>query len=83
MITILIDPGHGGPDPGKTGTMKNESEINLSVSLILEGKLKNKNFNIVMTRTTETGLFTQGNTTWDKTDDMKKIKNSPIYCKIN
>ncbi len=75
MMTILIDPGHGGADPGKAGTLKNESIINLSISLKLAEKLMNKNFNVVMTRTEETGLFAQGSDKWDKTVDMDLRKS--------
>lgn len=78
MMTILIDPGHGGADPGKAGTLKNESIINLSISLKLAEKLTNKNFNVIMTRTTETGLFAQGSTKWDKTADMDLRKSMII-----
>lgn len=42
-ITIVIDPGHGGPDPGKispSGIL--EKDINLQISSTLKTLLKNR-----------------------------------------
>jgi N-acetylmuramoyl-L-alanine amidase len=53
--TIIIDPGHGGIDPGAPGTFSTEAEVSLAVSLKL-GKALEKEFpNIkqVFTRTTD------------------------------
>lgn len=53
--TLIIDPGHGGIDPGARGTFSNEADVSLSVSLKL-GKALQKEFpdlKIVYTRTTD------------------------------
>lgn len=50
--TIVIDPGHGGRDPGGVGSKTQEKDIVLSVSLILE-ELLNKYFpdiEVILTR---------------------------------
>ena len=51
--TVVIDPGHGGKDPGAIGAKKNmEKTVVLNVSLML-GDLIKKNFpdvNVVYTR---------------------------------
>lgn len=55
LQTIIIDPGHGGMDPGATGTFSKESQVSLEVSLKL-GKAIEKEFpdiKIVYTRTTD------------------------------
>ena len=55
---IVLDAGHGGADNGVMG--KNglvESKLNLDVSLLLEKKLTDSGFGIVMTRKTEEGLY--------------------------
>ncbi len=51
--TIVIDPGHGGRDPGtigpRTGLM--EKEITLDIARMLKAKLeKNSRFNVLLTR---------------------------------
>ena len=49
--TIVIDPGHGGKDPGNTGNGYLEKNIALKIALGL-GKVleKNSNYNIIYTR---------------------------------
>lgn len=49
--TIVIDPGHGGPDPGKVGINQAlEKEINLSISLKLKKLLETYHVNTIITR---------------------------------
>jgi len=53
--TIIIDPGHGGLDPGAKGLMSTEADVSLAVSLQL-GKAIEKEFpdiKLVFTRTTD------------------------------
>ncbi len=50
--TVVIDPGHGGPDPGTVGKSGlQEKEINLAVALALKKLLKDKaGIDAVLTR---------------------------------
>lgn len=34
-MRVVIDPGHGAPDPGARGRMSNEADINLDVAILL------------------------------------------------
>ncbi len=55
LKTIIIDPGHGGLDPGAQGSYSTEADVSLAVSLKL-GKAIEKEFpdmRIVYTRTTD------------------------------
>jgi N-acetylmuramoyl-L-alanine amidase len=52
--TIVIDPGHGGEDPGATYNNVQEKDIVLKISKDLAAKLRNKGFHIIMTRTDDT-----------------------------
>ncbi|MEO0293073.1 MAG: N-acetylmuramoyl-L-alanine amidase [candidate division WOR-3 bacterium] len=54
--TIVIDPGHGGEDPGATYKDIKEKDIVLKVGKELYEKLKNKGFNVIMTRTEDVFL---------------------------
>lgn len=51
--TLIIDPGHGGKDPGALGTLTYEKHIALSVALLLEEILHEElpNLKVVLTRT--------------------------------
>jgi N-acetylmuramoyl-L-alanine amidase len=55
---ICVDPGHGGSDPGATGTVTGtpEKTINLSMGLFLADRLRANGFRVLMTRTTDVTL---------------------------
>ena len=56
--TVVVDPGHGGKDPGMTGADGLEEKgINLEISLKLRDILEKQGFNVVLTRDTERGLY--------------------------
>ncbi|MBR2425887.1 MAG: N-acetylmuramoyl-L-alanine amidase [Lentisphaeria bacterium] len=48
--TIMIDPGHGGSDPGAPGPILREKQINLLVALKLKRALEHLGFKVIMTR---------------------------------
>jgi N-acetylmuramoyl-L-alanine amidase len=50
--TIVIDPGHGGSDPGALSASRRykEADLALSVGLKLEKELKSMGYNVIMTR---------------------------------
>lgn len=51
---IIVDPGHGGFDPGKPGiTGLDEKDLNLKIALLLRDYLENAGAVVVMTRTTD------------------------------
>lgn len=75
-ICITIDAGHGGDDPGKIGiNQAKEKEINLQIALKLKELLEKNNFKVVMTRDSDSGLYSDGATN-KKAEDMQK------RCKI-
>ena len=55
---IVLDPGHGGSDPGMVGIDGLEEKgINLSVSLLLKEKLEGNGYTVVLTRESDKGLY--------------------------
>lgn len=70
-FTIIIDPGHGGKDPGKVGTSGAlEKEINLKIALYLKELLENQDIDVLLTRDTDMDLsITSSNR---KISDMKE-----------
>lgn len=55
LRTIILDPGHGGKDPGAVGYKKiQEKDIVLKVAKKLEKKLKAKGFQVKLTRNDDT-----------------------------
>ncbi len=57
--TIVIDPGHGGSDPGAIGNDLLEKDINLSVSLKLKNELTKLGYNVIMIRTADVEVALQ------------------------
>ena len=69
---VVIDAGHGGIDPGKVGSNGElEKEINLKVAEKLRLFLEASDVKVVMTRTTDTGLYDE-NASNKKVQDMKR-----------
>lgn len=67
--TIVIDVGHGGWDPGKTGSGgENEKDINLKIALKLQNYLEQSGSVVIITRIDDTALDSK------KKADMKKRK---------
>jgi N-acetylmuramoyl-L-alanine amidase len=50
---IVIDPGHGGTDPGAVGSIYKEKDLNLELALKLKASLINKGYVVLMTRTSD------------------------------
>lgn len=53
-LTIVVDPGHGGSDPGAVGNGLKEADLTLDISNRLKSKLQSVGGYIVMTRTADT-----------------------------
>lgn len=71
-ITIVVDPGHGGRDPGKVGVNGViEKDVNLSIALRLRDNLEGKGYRVVMTREEDIGLYSDGDSN-KKASDMRK-----------
>lgn len=68
---IIIDPGHGGRDPGKVGTTGTlEKDINLKIALYLKTILESQDMKIILTRTEDKDLAVSA--TNFKISDMKE-----------
>ncbi|WP_096200854.1 N-acetylmuramoyl-L-alanine amidase [Bacillus sp. FJAT-45350] len=55
-ISIVVDPGHGGEDPGATSGEFIESELALSASDVLQAELEARGATVIMTRTSDVFL---------------------------
>lgn len=75
QITVILDPGHGGVDPGAVGKYKdNEDVINLRIAKKLAAFLEGSGINVLLTRYDENGLYTEKSTTYRSrhNEDLKK-----------
>jgi N-acetylmuramoyl-L-alanine amidase len=70
---IVIDPGHGGADPGATGpTGYKEKDFNLQTALETARLLRQEGVEVILTRTTDIRL---GSTTAEDLDARSRIAN--------
>ena len=71
---IVIDAGHGGIDGGATScTGVLESQINLEIALRLRDMMGFLGYDTAMVRTTDTSIYTEGNTiAAQKVSDLKE-----------
>lgn len=69
---VVIDAGHGGSDPGKVGINGSlEKDVNLEIAKMVEKFLVQQDIRVIMTRSTQDGLYDK-NASNKKVDDMKK-----------
>ena len=74
-VKVVIDPGHGGNDPGGIGVSGVlEKDVNLSVALFLKENLEQQGIEVVMTRDTDRGLYSESTSNKKKEDLAKRIQ---------
>lgn len=73
---IVIDPGHGGTDPGKVGTDgTREKDINLQISQRLKDVFASEGYEVILTREDDEGLYSES-------DVNKKAADMRARCSI-
>jgi len=86
MPTIILDPGHGGVYTGQTSANKKliEKDVALDIAQRVATLLREKKYNVIFTRTTDTQL--------DKDDlikdltmraDLTKQHNADVYVSLH
>lgn len=75
QIVIVVDPGHGGRDPGKVGINNClEKDINLSIALKLKSLLEQNDIKVIMTREEDIGLYSESDSNKKNADLNQRIK---------
>lgn len=76
--TVILDPGHGGKDPGATNSLGTEAFYNLKVAGRTKAQLEAKGFRVVMTRTSDRFLSLQ-----ERVDLANAIRENAIFISIH
>ena len=72
-LRVVIDPGHGGNDPGGIGVSGVlEKDVDLSVALFLKANLEAQGFEVIMTRDTDKALYSSESSSNKKKEDLAK-----------
>jgi len=76
---IVIDPGHGGKDPGAVGyTGKQEKDVVLSVAEILKNQLLKEGFEVFLTRDTDEFVSLKSRT--ERANQVKADLFVSLHC---
>ncbi|MBP2631577.1 MAG: cell wall hydrolase/autolysin [Firmicutes bacterium] len=84
--TIVIDPGHGGSNPGATKYGMRESDNNLSVGIKLKKVLEDHGAKVVMTRETDKTVAAEGLELKQELQarvDLVDINNADIFISLH
>lgn len=76
--TVILDPGHGGRDPGATNSLGSEANYNLSLANSVKKDLQSKGFKVIMTRDSNQFLSLQ-----ERVEIANNVKGSAIYVSIH
>jgi N-acetylmuramoyl-L-alanine amidase len=83
---IVVDPGHGGSNPGAVGNNTRESDNNLAVALKLRDKLVQAGAKVIMTRDTDRTVAPEGNSLEDELEARVTIaekNHADIFISIH
>lgn len=75
--TIMIDPGHGGKDPGAVANGMREKDINLKFAKLLGKKFEAQGFNVLYTRTTDVFI------PLEKRTAMANVQKADLFLSIH
>ena len=76
--TIILDPGHGGKDPGATNPYGTEANYNLKLANQVKKGLESRGFKVLMTRSSNQFLSLQ-----ERVNFANAVKDSAIYISIH
>ena len=80
-VMIVIDPGHGGEDPGKVGVNGAlEKELNLKIADKLKKLLEEKNIQVVMTREDDFVPESKREDLQKRVDLINEVKPEIVIC---
>ncbi len=83
---IVLDPGHGGSNPGAVANNTRESDNNLAVGLKLRDKLVQAGAKVIMTRDTDRTVAAEGSTLGQELQarvDLAKANQADIFVSLH
>ena len=75
LAVVVLDAGHGGMDPGKVGVAGTlEKELNLELVYRVKRLLEQNNVQVVLTRESDAGLYTEADANKKSADMRKRVE---------
>jgi N-acetylmuramoyl-L-alanine amidase len=76
--TVILDPGHGGKDPGATNSLGTEAFYNLKLAGRSKSLLEARGFRVVMTRTSDRYLTLQ-----ERVELANAVRENAVFISIH
>lgn len=76
-VLVMLDPGHGGRDPGAVGNGLQEKEINLFISRRVQRTLEQRGYRVALTRNSDVEIDLQPRV------DIAERANATIFVSIH
>ena len=76
--TVILDPGHGGKDPGATNSLGTEANYNLRLAARIKPLLEARGFRVIMTRQTDRFLSLQ-----ERVDLANAVRENAIFISLH
>lgn len=76
--TVILDPGHGGKDPGATNSLGTEANYNMKVAEKAKAELQKQGFKVVMTRESNRFLSLQ-----ERVDFANAVRENAVFVSIH
>lgn len=76
--TVILDPGHGGKDPGATNSIGTEAGYNLNVANKVKALLTAQGYKVIMTRDSNNFLSLQ-----ERVDLANAVNESAVFVSIH
>jgi N-acetylmuramoyl-L-alanine amidase len=76
--TVVLDPGHGGKDPGATNSLGNEAFFTLKIAGRTKSLLEAKGFKVVMTRTSDQFISLQ-----ERVNIANAVRDNAVFISIH
>jgi N-acetylmuramoyl-L-alanine amidase len=83
---IVVDPGHGGHNPGAVDNGVQEANINLAISQLLRDKLVKEGAKVIMTRQSDTAVASSNSTLGQELQarvDMAEKNQADLFISIH
>ncbi len=76
--TVILDPGHGGRDPGARNRLGTEAYYNLKLAGLAKRELEARGFRVVMTRSSDRYLSLQ-----ERVDFANNVRENAVFISIH